>query len=301
MALCLKPSLCLAASFVSQCLRSAKCGSFIDQPYTPFSAAYYPQYAEIKKSKDASGFSTAVSGILIISNTIRVFFYLLDPFDVTLLVQSIVVIIGQAALLQLCVVCNAAKMPRTLPKKTFDLSNPHLHWWGWSDFQSFVSAWATIVAVLCLVTVLGWNSPMVAQAVGMAALGLEATMGLPQLIQNAARGSTDGLSTVLILGWVAGDLVKVGTYLSTSAPWQFLLCVAVQITCDCSILGQIVYYRKSASGGESPSRIGTGGGYMQVDRSPSPPIERLPESPRSHVHTRSSSSGKQDSDNEAAQ
>lgn len=256
----------------------------------PYSAAYYPQYAEIQKTRDASGFSTAVSGILIISNTIRVFFFFLDPFDITLLLQAIVVVIGQAALLRLCVVCNAAKLPRTLPKKTYDLSNPHLNWWAWSDFGSFVSAWATIVALLCLVTVLGWNSEVVAQAVGMLALGLEATMGWPQLLQNAARDSTEGLSTVLILGWVAGDLVKVATYLTTHAPWQFLLCVAVQITCDCSILGQIVYFRKSP-----PAPLGSPAyAPVETDTPPSPPIERLPESPRSHIHTRSNSGNKQE-------
>lgn len=261
-------------------------GAGVWEIHNSFSAAYYPQYAEIQKTRDASGFSTAVSGILIISNTIRVFFFFLDPFDVTLLIQSIVVVIGQGALLRLCVMCNTAKMPRTLPKKSFDLSNPHLHWWVWSDFASFVSAWATIVAALCLVTVLGWNSEFVAQAVGMLALGLEATMGLPQLLQNAARGSTEGLSTVLILGWVAGDLVKVATYLTTHAPWQFLLCVAVQITCDCSILAQIVYFRKSASAAApaDPAQ------YSPVEQAPSPPFERLPESPRSHMHTRGSTS-----------
>ena len=229
-----------------------------------------------------------MSGILIISNTIRVFFFFLDPFDITLLVQAIVVVIGQGALLRLCVICNAAKMPRTLPKKTYDLSNPRLHWWAWTDFGSFVSAWATIVAVLCVVTVLGSNSELVAQGVGMLALGLEATMGLPQLLQNAARGSTEGLSTVLILGWVAGDLVKVATYITTHAPWQFLLCVAVQITCDCSILAQIWYFRKptetAAAAAGSPAYA-----PVQTEDPPSSPVERLPESPRSNIHTRSNS------------
>jgi hypothetical protein len=271
----------------------------VNSPHNIFaenSAAYYPQYAEIQKTGDASGFSTAVSGILVISNTIRVFFFFLDPFDVTLLVQSVAVVVGQAALLRLCVECNAAKSGRALPKKVFDLSNPLQHWWAWSHFSSFVSAWLVIVTLLCAVTFLGWESPAVAAGVGMLALGLEATMGFPQFAQNASRGSTEGLSTVLILGWVAGDLIKVATYLNTHAPWQFLLCAAVQITCDCSILAQIAYFHTpTGASGKSTSPvlapIDADGGplYAPVNRSPSPPLDRLPESPRSYIHTRPSS------------
>lgn len=209
-------------------------------PCLPPCAAYYPQYAEISKTKDASGFSSAVSGILIIANSIRIIFYLLEPFDVVLLVQSIVVIIGQGALLQLCI--THTQHPK--PHRHFDITSPFTHWWAWSTFPSYVYAWLSIVAVCGAVAALGRDSPLVVQGVGTAALGIEASMTLPQLVQNAQRGSTAGLSAMLVASWVVGDFVKMGTYLTSGAPWQFMACATVQLLTDSAILGQVFFLRQ---------------------------------------------------------
>ena len=178
-------------------------------------------------------------GILIAANTIRVYFYFMEPFDTALLVQSLVVIAGQGALLKLCVECAGA---RAAPKY-FQLDAPWRHWWQWTDFGSYLVAWLLLHVAVGALCTLGAGSEAATSLVGILALGTEAVMGVPQLYQNAVRGSTAGLSTVLVVSWVAGDVFKAVTYVATAAPWQFMLCAVVQTVVDVSILVQVWWFR----------------------------------------------------------
>ena len=44
-------------------------------------------------------------------------------------------------------------------------------------------------------------------------IGLESCLALPQAIKNHSRGTTEGLSLVMVLGWVAGDFFKLCYFL----------------------------------------------------------------------------------------
>lgn len=70
---------------------------------------YIPQYYEILSTRNVEGFSTMVSFILLISNIIRILFWILKRFDITLLYQSIVMIVAQIALLELITRIRLAK------------------------------------------------------------------------------------------------------------------------------------------------------------------------------------------------
>lgn len=71
---------------------------------------YIPQYRDIKRTKKAEAFSPFVSLILIIANTLRVFFWLGSDFPVVLLIQSLVMITVQMLMVHLCV--NTLVVPK---------------------------------------------------------------------------------------------------------------------------------------------------------------------------------------------
>ena len=56
---------------------------------------YVDQYKKIKESKNSKSFSTLVSLILFISNTLRIFFWYGKRFEIVMLYQSIIMIICQ--------------------------------------------------------------------------------------------------------------------------------------------------------------------------------------------------------------
>ncbi|MEQ2264605.1 hypothetical protein XENORESO_013882, partial [Xenotaenia resolanae] len=63
---------------------------------------YIPQYQEIQGSSNTEGFSTRVCLVLLIANILRIFFWIGKQFELTLLLQSVVMILTMLAMLHLC-------------------------------------------------------------------------------------------------------------------------------------------------------------------------------------------------------
>uniref|UniRef100_G3PKS2 Solute carrier family 66 member 2 n=1 Tax=Gasterosteus aculeatus aculeatus TaxID=481459 RepID=G3PKS2_GASAC len=63
---------------------------------------YVPQYQDIRKSGHADGFSTRVCLVLLVANILRIFFWIGKQFELTLLLQSVVMIVTMFAILHLC-------------------------------------------------------------------------------------------------------------------------------------------------------------------------------------------------------
>ncbi|KAI4825572.1 hypothetical protein KUCAC02_021252, partial [Chaenocephalus aceratus] len=63
---------------------------------------YVPQYQEIQRSNHSEGFSTRVCLVLLIANILRIFFWIGKQFELTLLLQSVVMILTMFAMLHLC-------------------------------------------------------------------------------------------------------------------------------------------------------------------------------------------------------
>ncbi|MEQ2175406.1 hypothetical protein GOODEAATRI_017660 [Goodea atripinnis] len=63
---------------------------------------YIPQYQEIQRSSNTEGFSTRVCLVLLIANILRIFFWIGKQFELTLLLQSVVMILTMLAMLHLC-------------------------------------------------------------------------------------------------------------------------------------------------------------------------------------------------------
>ncbi|XP_018595009.2 PQ-loop repeat-containing protein 1 isoform X2 [Scleropages formosus] len=63
---------------------------------------YVPQYLEIQHSSNTEGFSTRVCLVLLIANILRIFFWIGKQFELTLLLQSVVMILTMLVMLHLC-------------------------------------------------------------------------------------------------------------------------------------------------------------------------------------------------------
>nr|XP_054917964.1 solute carrier family 66 member 2-like [Dermacentor andersoni] len=105
---------------------------------------YIPQYREIKKTRNADGFSTWVCLALLVANTLRILFWFGRPFELPLLVQSVVMSACMFLMLQLCVKTHNLSTIVPQPKQRFtenpsenpaclqaaDVANPDLTLWG---------------------------------------------------------------------------------------------------------------------------------------------------------------------------
>nr|CAI5819895.1 unnamed protein product [Callosobruchus analis] len=183
---------------------------------------YIPQYRQIRKTKDAEGFSLLVCLSLLIANTLRIMFWFGKHFEYPLLIQSIIMNVMMFLMIHLCVRVRRRNQVLQARQRIFT-AKPHevkqllnskptsssrsicdfdaKFFWNWTDFQSYVDC--MLVFTIC------------------------ASLLMYIFID---------LSMVIL--WTCGDIFKTTYFLVREAPIQFWVCGSIQVTVDILILLQ---------------------------------------------------------------
>eukprot|EP01017_Pseudomicrothorax_dubius_P028240 TRINITY_DN3346_c0_g1_i5.p2 TRINITY_DN3346_c0_g1~~TRINITY_DN3346_c0_g1_i5.p2 ORF type:complete len:143 (-),score=25.11 TRINITY_DN3346_c0_g1_i5:30-458(-) len=115
--------------------------------------------------------------------------------------------------------------------------------WRWTDFRSYVEFSLYFWISATLLTLVFIKSPLFVQALGGASVCIEASLGVPQMLQNHRTKKTAGISVPLIISWFLGDAFKTVYYVLRNQPLQFILCGITQLFIDIVILFQITLYK----------------------------------------------------------
>ncbi|KAF9430102.1 hypothetical protein BGZ94_008306 [Podila epigama] len=240
---------------------------------------YFHQYYTMYKMKTSMGFSSVTCGVLIISR-----------FDDALLYQSILMTTVQLFLLELCVryypwtvqipapvthsnpsrIASASGTgnsttagPSVITTRASRMTNSGwykdhaIYWnnfWNWPSIGPYYLFLACFTLVIGLSLLIIGHTPFYVALLGLAALGIEATVPLPQAIQNYRSKSTAGFSPAILLMWVIGDSFKTYYYITTHAKYQFVGCGIIQLCIDCVIIAQTVIYSRAWRDFKSSSR-----------------------------------------------
>jgi hypothetical protein len=97
---------------------------------------YIPQYRIIQRSRNATGFSNLVCLALLIANILRILFWFGHPFELPLLVQSLIMILTMLIMLELCIRVNTENLHTSIQRKFTDFDAKYF--WKWSDFKSYL-------------------------------------------------------------------------------------------------------------------------------------------------------------------
>jgi len=198
---------------------------------------YVPQFLQIRRSHSQGGFSLYVCLVLLAANTLRIVFWFGRPFELPLLLQSIVMMVVMLAMVRCCVAVRGKGEGGMF----MDLEPEHF--WHWADMQSYVECVLTFATVAAAAMWLLLDRRWFVEAVGFAALLTEAMLAAPQLWANWRARSTSGMSRGMVLGWLAGDVFKTAYASLRASPVQFVVCGSVQIGLDLCVLLQCVVYR----------------------------------------------------------
>ncbi|KAL6107139.1 uncharacterized protein ACO6RY_10831 [Pungitius sinensis] len=201
---------------------------------------YVPQYQDIQRSRHSDGFSTRVCLVLLVANILRIFFWIGKQFELTLLLQSVVMIITMFAILHLCCEVQNTNRVSTRQHRLSDLD--FRYFWKWSAFEDYLLFCFGFTALCAVITLLLLDSVVFVETLGSAAVMFEAMLGLPQLLQNFHNRSTKGMSVKMVLLWTAGDAFKTSYFVMNESPSQFWVCGSVQIIIDVAILLQVLLY-----------------------------------------------------------
>jgi hypothetical protein len=151
-------------------------------------------------------------------------------FDITLLFQSILMIITQLILLELIVrhhpLPSASARYSTVGRNSFssDLSSvddpdfddvlfppsSHRHalgrlysrFWAWERYVDYIIFLAAFTAITALLYVIFGSFSVFIEILGAVSLGIEATVPVPQCIANFKARSTHGFSWLILGTWV---------------------------------------------------------------------------------------------------
>ncbi|GAA5870662.1 hypothetical protein JCM3774_001719 [Rhodotorula dairenensis] len=203
--------------------------------------AYADQYISICKKHDSRGFSTDVTGILIIANITRLFYWIGARFQSYLLVQSILMIVTQYGLLYVCVLYRPADWHATVRPRPGNF-------WQWAAFGTYLEATAFLIVGHAVLFLVLHKVDFYVQVLGFVALGLEATLPIPQVVANYRAKSTAGFRHSVLASWAIGDAVKtIYFFVTPNNPLQFKLCGLFQLSVDLLLCGQTFLYRKETA------------------------------------------------------
>lgn len=207
---------------------------------------YVPQYREIQRTDNADGFSTYVCLALLIANTLRIVFWFGHPFEIPLLLQSVIMNVAMLAMMQLCI--KVRNRTQIIPvKPNFFTDFDAKHFWEWTDFLSYLEFVATFTAVMGVLMYFCLDVAIVVEAMGFLAVFTEAMLGAPQFYKNLMKKSTFGMSKKMVFLWTFGDIFKTAYFVVQQAPVQFWVCGVLQVLIDLCILLQVLLYRVTPS------------------------------------------------------
>nr|XP_015820912.2 LOW QUALITY PROTEIN: solute carrier family 66 member 2 [Nothobranchius furzeri] len=203
---------------------------------------YVPQFQEIRRRSSSEGFSTRVCLVLLIANILRIFFWIGKQFELTLLLQSVVMILTMFIMLHLCCSVQSTNQVSTKQHRLTDLN--WNYFWKWSAFEDYLLFCFGLTVLCAVLTLLLLDSVCVCETLGSLAVMFEAMLGIPQLLQNFHHRSTKGMSVKMVLLWMAGDVFKTSYFVMNESPAQFWVCGSVQILIDVAILLQVLLYNQ---------------------------------------------------------
>ncbi|KAI9464565.1 hypothetical protein BJY52DRAFT_1249957 [Lactarius psammicola] len=198
---------------------------------------YADQTVSIIRKKDSTGFSRDICAVLLVANITRCFFWLGEHFEFALLIQSLLMILAQLALLYICVLYRSRLSPDNLGASSRPLS-----FWQWTTYSQHIEFLAGYIVFLTILVLIFGRLEAFVWLLGFFALGLESTLPLPQFISNYKQKSLYGFRASTLVGWVGGDAFKTIYFFAQGSPLQFKICAIFQLSVDIAIIGQRLVY-----------------------------------------------------------
>ena len=103
------------------------------------------------------------------------------------------------------------------------------------------------MTILGLITYLLLDSYLYIESLGFVAVFTESLLGVPQLLRNYRKKSTRGMSVVMVVLWLSGDIFKTLYFIFRQAPTQFIACGSIQVVVDLVIILQVICYRRQVT------------------------------------------------------
>ncbi|ATY58420.1 PQ loop repeat protein [Cordyceps militaris CM01] len=232
--------------------------------------SYGDQALAMHRSKSSAGFSLDIPLIMLVASFLRIFYWPGARYDTSLLVQSVIMVGMQLALLKIALdnrpgpssKGGESSQPfngmqaneKGFVEAILNFERPY-NFWQWKadkPYWHFLMYFALALCVLQLIfapihSFYGFYSEML----GIVGLSVEATLPLPQIVANIQTRACKGFRLSVLASWLIGDAMKmIWFFTSTSEiPWAFKVCGVFQASCDC-LLGLQYFFFETQAGAQ---------------------------------------------------
>lgn len=126
------------------------------------------------------------------------------------------------------------------------------NFWQWRYQRPYWTLLAYYVAALLILQLLFGIAPWFVELQGFVALGIEATLPLPQILSNQRNKSCKGFRFSVLVNWLIGDVFKMSFFFLSESmiPWSFKLCGLFQAACDAYLGVQYWMYGEGEPSGD---------------------------------------------------
>lgn len=227
---------------------------------------YFFQIYKFNKTKSSKGFSKFICFLLFMGNILRIFFWFGTHFKITLLYQSLGIVIFQVILIHLCIKYQENPIQKSLLpganqnevlssekpllyhllhwKSTFELKNI----WRWRIEVEYYKFMFFVIATLFFLCQIFRNSKIFFHSIGVMSAFFEALCCVPQVIENYKTKNSKNVSFSMIFCWFLGDSFRLYYNLKYKAPIQMITAISVQVTLDFIVCVQLCIYSDNKSG-----------------------------------------------------
>ncbi|KAF8861176.1 hypothetical protein BDZ45DRAFT_800144 [Acephala macrosclerotiorum] len=218
--------------------------------------SYADQTYSIHRTKSSAGFSMDIPLIMLVASLLRVFYYPGAKFDISLLIQSFIMIAIQLVLLKVALdhrpspssKGGEAHLPFVGAREgEFGVSRPY-NFWQWRSpkpyWQFLLYLFIGLTCLELLLSPIPSLYSLYSASIGVIGLSIEATLPLPQILANFRARSCKGFRLSVLASWIAGDIMKMFWFFTATSeiPWTFKLCGIFQMCCDLFLGGQYWVY-----------------------------------------------------------
>ncbi|TFB04970.1 PQ-loop repeat-containing protein 1 [Trichoderma ghanense] len=222
--------------------------------------SYGDQAVSMHRKRTSAGFSLDIPLIMLIASLFRIFYWPGARFDSSLLIQSLIMVGMQIALLKIALdhrpspsnKGGEAGLPFAAPEGLF-AQRPY-NFWQWRSPKPY---WQFILylflGLLAGEVVMSSISPgfypTYSVLVGYIGLGVEATLPIPQILANLQSRSCKGFRVSVLASWLGGDAMKLFWFFTATSeiPLAFKICGIFQAVCDCFLGIQYLMYGSGES------------------------------------------------------
>ena len=194
---------------------------------------------------------------MLTASILKIFYYPGTHYDLALLIQAVVMVAVQLALLKVALDNRPSSRDGAgLPHSERSLAGNHAGtfsmpggFWRWRQqrpYWQFLGAFAgALLAGHVLVRPGVARMQGYTQLLGAVGLAVEATLPLPQLYSNWRSRSCRGFRVSVLVNWLVGDAMKMSYFFlqgNDSVTWPFKACGCFQAVCDVGLGVQYLMY-----------------------------------------------------------